>query len=108
MRIEGQLRDRTTRPCILRIDGVRGSGRGVGMVGRVRRDCAMVNVRLPSDDEPLYLGGALVNLRDARVAIVPLGRHLGYVPHSTENLRTHRNSTRRPHTLLTRKCDATV
>lgn len=54
---------------------------------RLRRRLRLVLLQdLPGDDEPLDLAGALVDLGDARVAVVALSRHVGDVTHPPQDL----------------------
>lgn len=42
--------------------------------------------QVPSDDQPLDLTGAFINLGDAGITVVSLGRHLCHVAHATQDL----------------------
>lgn len=42
--------------------------------------------QLASDDQPLNFTGPFVDFRDASVAVVPLGRHVGHVTHPAQDL----------------------
>lgn len=41
---------------------------------------------MPGDHQPLDLAGALIDLRDAGISVVPLGWHLGHVAHAPQDL----------------------
>lgn len=50
--------------------------------------------QVPGDHQPLDLTGALINLCDAGVAVVPLRRHLCHVAHAAQDLHGLRGNAR--------------
>lgn len=50
------------------------------------RSAPVAPEQVPCDHQPLDLAGAFINLSDACVTVVPLGRHLCHVAHATQDL----------------------
>lgn len=74
-------------PLPVRVSGVLPTVRSAARAGRGGRGSAPVALeQVARDDQPLDLTGALVDLGDAGVAVVPLGRHLCHVAHATQDL----------------------
>lgn len=72
----------TPLPTVLR-PARRWAGR---WAARLRGSAPVAPEQVPCDDQPLDLAGAFVDLGDAGVTVVPLGRHLRHVAHATQDL----------------------